>query len=127
MNASNTSSRIFGFLNHSFRIPFSSIWIHLYISSFIAIFASVSPLTSFVRALVRNPSFCCSYLSNRNFVITNPNTESPMNSSVSNDSKFSFSFNADLCVKAFWYKSILDIFVPTRVSTDSLSMIILYD
>ena len=61
------------------------------------------------------------------FVITKPNTESPINSSVSNEPcKDSFSFNADLCVNAFWYKSILDIFVPTRFSIESLSIIMFY-
>ena len=92
-----------------------------------AISANVSPLTSFVRALVKNPSCLFSYRSNKNFVITKPNTESPINSRVSNDpSKDSSSLSMDLCLKAFWYKSNLVIFVPTSNSTDCLSINMVY-
>src|SRR6056300_1711496 len=55
--------------------------------------------------------------------MTNPRTESPINSRVSNDSvNCSYSLRADLCVKAFWYKSRFLIFVPTSCSALSFVM-----
>src|SRR6056300_466491 len=53
--------------------------------------------------------------------MTNPRTESPINSRVSKDSvNCSYSLRADLCVKALWYKSRFLIFVPTSCSALSL-------
>src|SRR6056300_1886762 len=121
MSASKTSSKILGLLFHPLRIPFSSIMTSFSRPNFNAILANVSPRTSLVRAFVRKPSCLLSKRSNKNLVITNPNTESPINSRVSNDSvNCSYSLRADLCVKAFWYKSRFLIFVPTSCSALSL-------
>src|SRR6056300_1140920 len=121
MSASKTSSRIFGLLFHPFLIPFSSMMTSFSRPNFNAILARVSPRTSFVRAFVRKPSCLLSCLSNRNLVMTNPRTESSINSRVSKDSvNCSYSLRADLCVKDFWYKSRFLIFVPTSCSALSL-------
>src|SRR6056300_832733 len=122
MSASKTSSRILGLLFQPLRIPFSSMMTSCSSPNFNAILANVSPRTSFVRAFVRKPSCLLSCLSNKNLVMTNPRTESPINSRVSNDSvNCSYSLRADLWVKAFWYKSRFLIFVPTSCSTRALS------
>src|SRR6056300_181159 len=121
MSASKTSSKILGLLFQPLRIPFSSMMTSCSRPNFNAILANVSPRTSFVRAFVRKPSCLLSCLSNRNLVMTNPRTESSINSRVSKDSvNCSYSLRADLCVKDFWYKSRFLIFVPTSCSALSL-------
>src|SRR6056300_660123 len=121
MSASKSSSKILGLLFHPFLMPFSSMMTSCSRPNFNAILANVSPRTSFVRAFVRKPSCLLSCLSNRNLVMTNPRTESSINSRVSKDSvNCSYSLRADLCVKDFWYKSRFLIFVPTSCSALSL-------
>ena len=122
-SASKTSSSMFSLVFHPLRMPLSSMRTHFSSPRRFEISQSVLPLTSFVRALVKNPSCSAGNFSKRYLVMINPRTESPINSSVSYEpSRPLYFLRADLCVKDLRYILISLIFVPTRRSSATRSM-----